>query len=95
MSVEELRVEIDSLDARLVELLRERLSIVRLIAIEKRTAGIAIRDPEREREIVGRVPQGAVRDAYRAVVEACREAAVRGADDGRDPSAEALRAEGR
>jgi len=51
-----LRRKIDTLDRRLVSLLNERAELGREVGREKRRAGIrAIRDAEREREVLLRV----------------------------------------
>jgi chorismate mutase / prephenate dehydratase len=54
-----LRDEIDALDARIVELLNERAVLGRAAGRAKHLAGRrAIKDPEREREVLLRVAMG-------------------------------------
>jgi chorismate mutase / prephenate dehydratase len=54
-----LRDEIDGLDARIVELLNERARLGRAAGRAKQLAGRrAIKDPEREREVLLRVAMG-------------------------------------
>ena len=93
-----LRVEIDDLDRRIVGLLNERAELVRAVGHEKAAIGRrAIRDREREREVLLRVtivnagplPQADLLAIYRRLIASARalEAAERerlrrGEDDG-------------
>lgn len=93
-----LRVEIDELDRRIVALLNERADLVRAVGHEKAAIGRrAIRDREREREVLLRVsianegptPQADLLAIYRRLIASARalEAAERqrlhrGEDDG-------------
>ena len=50
--LDDLRTEVTRLDRRLVELVNERLELVRRIKAHKAEHGIAFVDPERERAMV-------------------------------------------
>lgn len=73
--VEELRLEIDRLDAELVALLRRRLELSLKVGARKVSLGLPVYDPDRERRLVERVEEGVVREAYASVVARCRRAA--------------------
>jgi Chorismate mutase len=93
-----LRAEIDELDRRIVALMNERAELVRAVGHEKAAIGRrAIRDRDREREVLLRVsisnagpmPQADLLAIYRRLIAAARtlEAAERdrlrrGEDDG-------------
>lgn len=95
-----LRRRIDALDRRLVELLNERAELGRSVGREKAAAGRAIRDLDREREVLLRVsianggplPQHDLLAIYRRLMTATRtlERGDRGRqparDEGRDPA---------
>jgi chorismate mutase/prephenate dehydratase len=76
MSLESLRAEIDSLDAKLVELLNRRAELARKIGEGK---GDAAYDPARERDVLaslaranaGPLPEEALRAIWREVMSAC------------------------
>ena len=83
-----LRAEIDELDRRIVGLLNERAELTRSVGHEKASIGRrAIRDPEREREVLLRVsianegplPQADLLGIYRRLIASARtlEAAER------------------
>lgn len=83
-----LRAEIDELDRRIVSLLNERAELVRAVGHEKSALGRhAIRDREREREVLLRVtivnagpmPQADLLAIYRRLIASARalEAAER------------------
>jgi chorismate mutase/prephenate dehydratase len=83
-----LRAEIDELDRRIVSLLNERAQLTRAVGHEKASIGRrAIRDREREREVLLRVsiandgpmPQADLLAVYRRLIAAARalEAAER------------------
>ncbi len=55
MNLEELRKQIDDLDQRLIDLIAERMKIVRQIGEEKQVAGNAIEDRAREKTVIERV----------------------------------------
>ncbi|MFZ5894053.1 MAG: prephenate dehydratase [Myxococcota bacterium] len=83
MSIDDLRRRIDSIDDELLELLERRALTTRDIAHEKRAAGIAAHDPERERAVVARLeaaldaregavfPKGSIRPVFREIMSAC------------------------
>ena len=50
MGIDELRKEIDSVDARLFELFEQRMEISRKIALWKKSEGRAVHDPAREEQ---------------------------------------------
>ncbi len=71
------RARIDALDDAILDLLAERAALVDALWIDKRAAGIAVRDPAREAEIFERVRARAlvlgldparVEQVFRAVV---------------------------
>ena len=51
-SIVALRAEIDRLDRELLEVLERRMAVVTELAEAKREAGVRVRDPQREREII-------------------------------------------
>jgi chorismate mutase-like protein len=55
----ELRKSIDQLDRQLVELIAERLRLVKQVGEIKRGSGLEVYDPERERDLLQRVSQAA------------------------------------
>ena len=72
-SLDELRKEIQEVDAAIVDLLGRRMSIVREIGEVKRSQGIAVVDPAREAAVVAYVaqlartaglPEGDVRELF-------------------------------
>jgi chorismate mutase/prephenate dehydratase len=91
-----LRRKIDALDRRLVALLNERAELGREVGREKRRAGVrAIRDAEREREVLLRVTmantgplaQADLLALYKRLISATRSLEVRdGRRDGTDGS---------
>ena len=91
VELERIRDEIDELDRRIVELLNERATLGRAAGRAKALAGRrAVRDAEREREVLLRVamanpgplPQADLLSIYRRVVSTTRalEARDRGHD---------------
>lgn len=50
--LEALRMQIDAVDRKVLELLRERMHVVAKVAEHKRTSGISIRDYARERKVL-------------------------------------------
>ena len=94
--LEQLRREIDDLDRRIVGLLNERARKGRSIGEEKAALGwTAVRDPEREREVLLRVtianegplPQEDLLAIYRRLIDATRalEDRDRDRDHGTEP----------
>jgi monofunctional chorismate mutase len=51
----EYRLRIDAIDLQMKNLFLERMDIVKKIAEEKKAKGLAILNPEREREIIDRL----------------------------------------
>ncbi|MGA8295433.1 MAG: chorismate mutase [Acidimicrobiales bacterium] len=58
-SVDELRRDLDAIDAEIVRLLAQRLSTVSEIASAKDRGALGVRDPEREREVLAQVERAA------------------------------------
>ena len=93
-----LRAEIDELDRRIVQLLNQRAELVKAVGHEKAALGRrAIRDRDREREVLlrvtmvntGPVPQADLLAIYRRLIASARaletaerERLRRGEDDG-------------
>jgi chorismate mutase len=74
MTLEELRLHLDTLDQRLLELIAERQATSREIARVKRATGHATRDYARERDVILAVRAGA---AQRGVPADAAEAVMR------------------
>lgn len=55
MKIEDWRAEIDELDKELLRLLNRRAHLATEVGLLKRSAGIAIADPRRERDVIDRV----------------------------------------
>ena len=81
-----LREQIDALDRRIVELLNERADLAKAVGHEKLRIGRrAIRDPEREREVLLRVsianegplPQPDLLAVYRRLIASARDLEAR------------------
>jgi chorismate mutase len=53
--LDELRRAIDSIDARLLELIEERIRLVLEVGAHKKRRGIAVYDPDRERRLLERL----------------------------------------
>ncbi|WP_437621362.1 prephenate dehydratase [Sorangium sp. So ce1151] len=79
-TLDELRVRIDSIDDRILELLAERAEVALEVAHTKRAANATqFHDPERERRVLtrlqakgaGRFPRDAIRVVFREVMSAC------------------------
>ncbi len=78
-NLEELRERISSVDEALLKLLAERLELAKAIGKAKRDSGTPHFLPEREQEVLERalkfapsLPQGLVRDVFRALISHCR-----------------------
>jgi chorismate mutase / prephenate dehydratase len=98
-----LRERIDRLDRRIVELLNERAELARQVGHEKLRLGRrAVRDAEREKEVLLRVsmantgpmPQADLLGLYRRLIASARSLEIRERDrvgrdepDGEDPGA--------
>jgi chorismate mutase/prephenate dehydratase len=81
MSLDDLRRDIDDIDARMVKLLAERMSAARKIGTLKRKGGRQVQDATREKEVIERVRQLAKKERinpedverlYRLVMAASR-----------------------
>ncbi|MEM6910870.1 MAG: prephenate dehydratase [Verrucomicrobiota bacterium] len=78
MSLEELRVEIDRVDASLLKSLNERADLVHAVGEFKKKEGLAIYAPEREEQLLqslvakseGRLPETSIRAIYREIMSA-------------------------
>lgn len=103
LELRRLRERIDRLDRRIVELLNERAELAKQVGHEKLRLGRrAVRDAEREKEVLLRVsmantgpmPQADLLGLYRRVIASARTLEVRERDrvrrdepDGEDPGA--------
>lgn len=67
--IEDIRRMIDRIDSEIVRLLEERMELCRAIGEAKRRRGAPLRDPAREREVIGR--SGRFRDVFRVIVDLC------------------------
>lgn len=80
--IEQLRVRLDDLNGKLLELLSERVNIGRHIGELKRSAGLPLHDPAREREMLDRLAaqnagpldEATVRRLFGDIFKATREA---------------------
>jgi len=78
--IDVLRIEIDSIDRKLLQLLAERLAVVHKVGDHKREKGLKVFDPAREeallKKLIGLAPSGfdeaSVRSIFSAVVAECR-----------------------
>jgi chorismate mutase/prephenate dehydratase len=57
MSLDDLRQQIDTLDARIVKLIAERLAVTRAIGQEKMQSGIPVEDKAREKKVLEKVKE--------------------------------------
>ncbi|MGL4483343.1 MAG: bifunctional chorismate mutase/prephenate dehydratase [Anaerovoracaceae bacterium] len=57
MSLEKIRVEIDQIDEKIVELFEKRIGLAEKVAEEKSKAGLPIFNQEREREVVSKITE--------------------------------------
>ena len=55
MTLDQLRQQIDRLDARLVRMLNQRAGLALKIGTEKRRCGAPLLDPARERQVLARI----------------------------------------
>jgi chorismate mutase len=92
--LQRLRRRIDALDRRIVELLNERAELGRAVGREKTAAGRrAVRDAEREREVLlrvtmantGPVPQADLLAIYRRLIRLTRALEARDREQGPPP----------
>ena len=80
MNLDELRGEIDRIDADIVRLLNERMKVAVRIGRIKKKAGVPIHVPEREKEVYARVVganegpllDSNLRDIYRKIMSVTR-----------------------
>ncbi|MDR1044850.1 MAG: chorismate mutase [Candidatus Adiutrix sp.] len=77
--LDQLRSEIDRLDRRMLELLKQRAALALAIGRLKKAAGRPVLDPTREAEILARLGRQArplspeaVQNIFKAVIQACR-----------------------
>lgn len=85
MDISDWRKKIDAVDAELLELLNRRAGFALEVAKIKRTKGLSLRTPERERQIVERIQSlnkgpldpGEVERIYEVIVEQCIRAQER------------------
>ena len=59
MELEDLRKEIDAIDDEITMLFKKRLSVVKSVGEKKKETGKVVNDPDRERNILLRVTDGA------------------------------------
>jgi chorismate mutase/prephenate dehydratase len=78
VGLDELRIRINDLDDKILELLEERARVVGDVARAKQEANLPTYDPDRERQVLdrlatraGRFPADAIRAVYREVMSAC------------------------
>jgi chorismate mutase len=76
--ISSLRIHIESLDAELLCLLRERVALVRRVGTRKGELGIPVFDLDREDALMARAPEE-LRPIYRAIIQHCRDVAERSA----------------
>ena len=84
MSLEELREEIDAIDAELLRLINRRAKIATRVGALKRTAGLPLCDPDRERDVLARARRsndgplcdGAVAKIFRLLIDESRRLEV-------------------
>lgn len=78
MTLDEIRVQIDAIDSKLLELLSQRADLVHEVGVVKKRDGLQIYAPEREdallRKLVtmnqGRLPERSIRAIYREIMSA-------------------------
>ena len=78
-NLEELRMEIDQIDRQMVSLFRRRMEAVTQVAEYKQERGLPVRDPSRERALLGKVAREAgeeladhIQSVYRTMMAASR-----------------------
>jgi chorismate mutase len=90
----ELRVAIDDVDRKILDLIRERLDIVVTVGNIKRERGIEVYDPARERALLEKLgalakaplDAGTVRRIFERVVDECRRIEQRHVDQSSLPN---------
>lgn len=96
MRLEELREEINAIDAELLRLINRRAKVAVQVGAIKQAAGLPLCDPERERDVLARVRRandgplgdGAVAKIFRLIIDESRRVEVTTAGGG---SAEKVR----
>ncbi len=78
--IEQLREQIDEIDAKIVSLLEERERTVMKIGEEKRRRKIDVNDDERERKILKRLKRKSHREVFKKIIEISREKQESGFD---------------
>ena len=84
MRLEELREEIDAIDAELLQLISRRAKVAVRVGAIKQAAGLPLYDPERERDVLAHVlranggPLGdvAISKIFRLIIEESRRLEV-------------------
>ena len=80
MRIEELREEIDAIDAELLRLINRRAGVAVRVGALKHAKGVPLRDPDRERDVLARArranrgPLGdaAVSNIFRLIIDESR-----------------------
>ena len=80
MQIEDWREEIDAIDQELLRLLNQRARVAQKIGALKRTAGLPICDPERERHVLtnvqnvnnGPLDESAIAKLFRRIIRESR-----------------------
>jgi chorismate mutase len=81
MTISDLRMIIDELDSRLLQILNERARVSRQIGLIKRQQGLSIVDNEREAKVLanivgentGPLTENQVRALFEKIIASCRE----------------------
>jgi monofunctional chorismate mutase len=79
MPIEEMREKIDRIDLRIVNLLEERVDLVKKIGESKRKHNLPISDPKREQEVLIKVSsstkleQGFIKKIFGSIIEYCKQ----------------------
>jgi chorismate mutase len=81
MSIDDLRIRIDELDRKLVELLNERASAARQIGLLKRDSRLPIYEPDREKQVFanvknhnrGPLPERDLMQLYERIIDVMRK----------------------
>lgn len=69
-SLEELRIEIDTIDNKLIDILNERMSVIKEVGAFKKNSKTPIYRPEREKSIIDRLYKNHIGHLNRAAIEA-------------------------
>lgn len=83
--LQELRTQIDSVDAQLVALLNKRAELAVTVGNIKASTGQKVYDPSREGDVISKIDalndgplsKGAIEEIYGAIITACREIQMR------------------